>query len=44
MKWDVDKRKSVDNFSVFSKELLFIYLYIIEIMFFFIFMKNDVDW
>lgn len=37
MKWDVDKRKSVDNFSAFSKEPLFtyLYMYIIETMVFF---------
>lgn len=37
MKWDVDKRKSVDNFTAFSKEPLFTYLYIIETMFFFLY-------
>lgn len=35
MKWDVDKRKSVDNFTAFSKEPLFTYLYIIKTMVFF---------
>lgn len=35
MKWNVNKRKSVDNLSAFSKEPLFTYLYIIETMFFF---------
>lgn len=44
MKWDVDKRKSVDNFTAFSKEPLFTYLYIIETMFFSISMKNDAYW